>query len=262
MDKKLTEAWDLRAKVFKAEKEAVMQQSFPKVINNYIHKLHVDEILRILPEGRIECLDIGCGYGRVALEIAERKKVFVYGVDISKVFVNLFNKKLGKRGMAVVGELTNLPFEDNKFDCVICIATMMYLKEIKEQRKAISEMLRVVKRGSRIIVIEPNKTGDNIIKLFGFLPYFLRKILKKKKVETFGITYSWGRIDKLVKEAGGIKLEKKGYPFFTLFLLPMLVLSKISYKLATVFLEFINVLDDIFPFPRFSHVVTYIIKKP
>ena len=204
MDKKLIHAWDLRAKIFKTEREAVMQQSFPRVVNDYIHRLHLREVLRILPDDKINCLDIGCGYGRIALEIIKRKnKTFVYGVDISKVFVDLFNKSLKKKGRAVVGSLTNLPFEDNKFDYVVCIVTMMYLESIEDQKKAISEMLRVVKKEGKVILIEPNKTGDNIIKLFGFLPYILRKILKKKKVETFGIAFPFGRIDTLVEEKGG-----------------------------------------------------------
>lgn len=262
MDKKLVKAWDQRAEIFKTKKEAVMQQSFPKIINNYIHRLHLNEVLKVLPERNVKCLDIGCGYGRIASEvIGNRKNAFVYGVDISKVFVNLFNAKLKKRGRAFVGSLVSLPFEDNKFDCVICIVTMMYLEKDTDQRKAISEMLRVVKRGGRVILIEPNKTGDNIIKLFGLLPFFLRKILRRKKVETFGITFPWGRIDELVKGAGGTIIEKKGYPFFTLSLLPILALSKISTSLSLVFLRMISVLDNIFSFARTSYVATYVIKK-
>lgn len=263
MNSKLHLAWENRASVFGDKKEGVMQQSFPRLLNDYIHNLHMREVLKHLPKDACECLDIGCGYGRVASEIVKaNKKAFVHGLDISSVFVKLFNERIGEKGKAVVGDIKDLPFSDNKFDSVVCIVTMMYLKKESEQEKAISEMLRVVKSGGKIILIEPNQLGDNIVKLFGLLPFILRKILRRKKVETFGISFPAGRIKKLVDESGGKIMETRGYPFLAVSLLLIIALSKISKPLAAIFLKVIYLLDSIFPFPRFSHVITYVIEKP
>ncbi|MEX2007742.1 MAG: class I SAM-dependent methyltransferase [Candidatus Levyibacteriota bacterium] len=263
MKKKLVNAWEERARKFEDKKEAVMQQSFPPVLNEYIHKVHKDEILRGLPKVKCVCLDIGCGYGRMAIEVVNKnKEAFVYGIDISETFVSLFNEKLGKRGKGIVADVRKIPFKNNTFDYIYCIVSLMYLSTKKDQYLGIYEVLRVLKPGGKAIIIEPNTTGDNIIKLFGILPFILRKILVKKKVETYGISFEWNLIDKLVRKSGGVLVKKKGYPFFTMFFLPLFTIAKIFPKFANMTLNVVHKMDEKIPFSRTSNIVVYIIEKP
>lgn len=262
MNNKIKVAWEKRAALFKNQKEAVMQQSLPAVINDYIHRLHAKEITDFLPVGRCKCLDIGCGYGRLATEIVKSSsEAYICGVDISPTFVRLFNKNLRRRGRAKVADVRKLPFDSNYFDLIYCVVTLMYLESPKEQQKAIGEMKRVLKPGGRIVLIEPNKFGDNIIKLFGILPFILRNVMRKKKIETFGVTFDWGTIDEYIKRSGVKIIEKRGFPFFTMFFLGVLGLSKISQNLCRRFLDKLKRLDTFFPFPRFSYVISYIVSK-
>lgn len=263
MKDKIEIAWEKRAKIFKNKKEAVMQQSFPQVLNDCIHKLHAREVLRFLPRGKCKCLDIGCGYGRLAAEIVTRNKdAYVFGIDISKTFVDLFNKRLEEKGRAIAGDTRKLSYKSNSFDLVCCVATLMYLDKLQDQKKAIREILRVLKPQGIAVIIEPNLTGDNIIKLGGLLPFILRRIIGRKKVETFGISFPWGRIDELIRESEGKLFEKKGYPFLTIFFLPILTLSKISERLGALFFAVISKLDKTLSLPRLSHIITYIVIKP
>lgn len=262
MNDKIKLSWEKRARIFKNKKEAVMQQSFPSLLNEYMHNLHTKEVMKYLPKEECLCLDIGCGYGRLAKEVvAKNKKAKVLGIDVSKTFVSLFNKRLRERGKAFVGDARRLPFKSNSFDLVYCVVTLMYLEKLYDQKKAISEILRVLKPQGVAVIIEPNLSGSNIMKLFGMLPFILRKILGRKKVETFGISFPWRGIDKLVRESRGVILRKKGYTFFTIFFLPILTLSKISENLATIALAIISRLDRDFSFARFSHIITYVVLK-
>ncbi len=262
MNDKIKLAWERRAAAFKNKRQAVMQQSLPWSINQYVHELHVGDIMRVLPKGKCKCLDIGCGYGRLATELTRRNNgVFVSGIDVSPTFVHLFNKKLGNKGRAIVGDMRKLPFRSNSFDLVYCVVSLMYLEKPEEQQKAIYEIIRVLKSRGVAVIIEPNRTGDTIIKLFGLLPFILRKVLRRKKVETFGVIFSWGTIDGFIKHAGAKLVEKRGYPFFTLFFLTSLALSKISQKLSGFILSVIYRLDTFFPRARFSSVIAYIVTK-
>lgn len=262
MEIKLVDVWEKRAKTFKDKKESVMQQSFPSVLNDYVHRVHAQEVLKNLPRGECACLDIGCGYGRLAIEVASKnKEAFVYGIDISRTFVDLFSEKLGDRGKGVTGDVRKLPFKNNTFDYIYCVVSLMYLKTKKDQEMGISETLRVLKSGGKAVFIEPNTTGDNIIKLFGVLPFILRKILKRKKVETYGISFGWNVIDKLVMESGGKLIEKKGYSVFTIFFLPLFIISKISPYFASFILNGIGKIDERISISRFSNVVTYVFEK-
>lgn len=49
------------------------------------------------------------------------------------------------------GLITKIPFEDNKFDFVICLDTFEHIK-ISDRKKAIEEMLRVAKKKGMVII--------------------------------------------------------------------------------------------------------------
>ena len=69
--------------------------------------------------GRI--LELGCGDGSVSLEI-ESRGFEVSGIDIVPMAIEWANRKaIGQKANAdfQVGEVTNLPFPDKKFDVVV-----------------------------------------------------------------------------------------------------------------------------------------------
>jgi|GEM_PF-2513222 len=261
-EQKIQTAWENRAQIFKDTREAVLQQSLPPVLNNYVHQnIHLSEVFRMLPKGKITCLDIGCGYGRIAQEIVKKNnQAFVHGIDISETFISLFNKKLGKNGKGVVAGATNLPFKDNTFDFVVVIVTLMYLEEKADQQRALQEILRVLKPGGRALIIEPNENGTRITKAFGIIP-FLYRVFRKKKAETFGQSFPWNSIDTFIENAKGTLAEKRGYPIFTFLFIPLIVISKLSPKLTRLVLSVINRLDRILRFAKVSYLVSYSVFK-
>lgn len=262
MNIEIARAWEKRSKIFGANRKSVMEQSFPTVFNDFIEKIHLYEIKKIINPKMKYCLDIGCGYGRLAQEISRtHPNIFINGIDISPTFVKFFNKKLRKKGKAVVGDICKLPFKNNSFDYVWIVVSFMYLELEKDQKIGMKEIFRVLKPGGTVVLIEPNSLGVQTAKLGGLIPYLYRIILRKKKVETFGISFRWRRIDNLIKNSGGKLSKKKGYPFFTIFFLPILAISKISQTLAGVVLAIVYKIDNFFPIARFSYFITYVAIK-
>tara|TARA_Y100000996_G_scaffold414793_1_gene406812 strand:+ start:99 stop:782 length:684 start_codon:yes stop_codon:yes gene_type:complete len=91
--------------------------------------------------------DIGCGNGKNMLY---RKDCNNYGCDFSE---NLVNICLKKNLNVVVGDVLNIPFQNNKFDNTICIAVIHHLSTIEKREKAIQELIRITKPNGRILIL-------------------------------------------------------------------------------------------------------------
>lgn len=108
-------------------------------------------------------LDLGCGNGTNSFFIHEKTKATVTGVDLSDTRIEnaksiLTQSKNGKRGLDFIqGTATNLPFADSSFSHVWSQATIYH---VHEKRKALKEVMRVLKKGGMFIfddLIKPNK---------------------------------------------------------------------------------------------------------
>ncbi|WP_142412851.1 class I SAM-dependent methyltransferase [Hathewaya massiliensis] len=172
-------------------------------INYYLHMHFLKEHIG---EGK-NVLDAGCGAGRFSIEIAKSgSKVTL--LDISKEQLNIAKEKLGELNLLsnvedfILADLSNLSMiEDNKFDTVVCYgAPLNYLMENTE--KAISELVRVTKKGGNIVISVNSKWGVIRTQLgredFDFTSFF-------------GQPEYWA-IDKMVNTGDLLKHEKVNQP--------------------------------------------------
>ncbi len=90
-------------------------------------------------------LELGCGYGRILKYLHQLGFVNVIGVDGASSMLERCICAGQKNVM--LGEVTNLPFPSNSFDCVICIGTLSSVSNAKDRSDAISEIARVLKSG-------------------------------------------------------------------------------------------------------------------
>lgn len=108
-------------------------------------------------------LDAGCGYGRIAIPLAEAN-YDVTGIDISPVMLATARQRSQQAGASVrwvQGDLCQLPFADDEFDCVLCMwLTFNELLYEQDQRSALSEMIRVVRRGGWCFIDGPPYMED------------------------------------------------------------------------------------------------------
>jgi SAM-dependent methyltransferase len=99
---------------------------------------------------RPTALDAGCGPGLVMELFAP--SLDIMGLDIDPEMV----RRAGGRGFEVaLGDITDLPFEDNSFDVVYCSYTLLW---VHDQQKAVREMSRVSRR-SVVCLAEPDYGG-------------------------------------------------------------------------------------------------------
>jgi ubiquinone/menaquinone biosynthesis C-methylase UbiE len=95
-------------------------------------------------------LDAGGGTGRIAQQlIGKASQVVVF--DSSH---NMLRQARSKGGLLVVeGEVEQLPFHDQSFECVVLVDTFHHLAD---QGRSLNELWRVLAQGGRVVIEEPD----------------------------------------------------------------------------------------------------------
>lgn len=113
------------------------------------YKTRLAELLR--PRGGGRYLDVGCGTGEDALELARRYRVEVAGVDASETMV----AEARRRGLAgaLVADAHALPFGDASFGGAYADRVFQHLEH---PPVALAELVRVTRPGGRVAIADPD----------------------------------------------------------------------------------------------------------
>ncbi len=132
-----------------------------------ITKEEVDLIIQALDlkqDDRI--LDLCCGHGRHALELARRSFKNVEGLDISKYLISVARKCASEEGLNVKfteGDARCLPYPNDCFDAVLILGNSFgYFEDVNDDLIVLKEVYRVLKQQGRILIDLTN--GDYIRK--------------------------------------------------------------------------------------------------
>ena len=106
--------------------------------NFKIFKEHLESL------DRPRLLDAGCGWGRQIISYRKRGlKGEFFGVDISKASVH-YGKTVDPHINFIVADIQHLPFKDQCFDAVICLAVVTQIRHNKGTENSIREFSRVL----------------------------------------------------------------------------------------------------------------------
>lgn len=114
------------------------------------------KVLEFLPAGGERILDAGSGpiqypeYLEYSAGFSKR-----VCVDLSELALDEARKKLGDRGDYVQASLLALPFPDGHFDAAVSLHTLYHIQR-ERQEEAVRELLRVLKAGSRAVIVYAN----------------------------------------------------------------------------------------------------------
>ena len=129
-------------------------------------------IRKLLPKRMEKFADVGGGYGRLANEYLKRAhKIYIF--DYSKSELKQAKETFGDQIETKAGDIYNLPFKDGELDGLLMVRVTHHLKDLK---KAVNELYRVLKPGGVAVIEVANKRT---------LPKMARFITRRSKVNPF-----------------------------------------------------------------------------
>lgn len=137
--------------------------------------------VRELKGGEGWMLDVATGTGDVAIEIIRqgglRKKVF--GLDFSEPMLRKARDKIGGRNLLQkvvlgLGDALALPFRPNTFGGSLMA---FGLRNIMEKERAISEMVRVVRPGAKVVILEFTLPRKGLMRKI--YPFYFQRVLPR-----------------------------------------------------------------------------------
>ena len=99
-------------------------------------------------------LSVACGTGEIELYFVRKYHCRLTGIDISEKFIAKAHNKAGKYKLSqftkfLIGNGSNLVFNDSSFDVIICIGALCAF-----YYSGLSEFYRVLKLGGKAIIID------------------------------------------------------------------------------------------------------------
>jgi demethylmenaquinone methyltransferase/2-methoxy-6-polyprenyl-1,4-benzoquinol methylase len=150
----------------------------------------VNELKEIMPK---RILDLATGTGDFAIASLRLKPDEIVGMDISEGMLEVGRQKMQQRKFDNIismkyGDSENLPFEDNYFDA---LTVGFGVRNYENLNKGLSEMLRVVRPGGKIVILEFSKPKRFPVKQYYafhskyIIPFFGKRISKDEKAYAY-----------------------------------------------------------------------------
>lgn len=175
-------------------------------------KLEFEKFFKFLnlPKGA-NVIELGSGYGRFALQLLKRGYK-VTAVDISQesldvLFYQAKKNNLDKNLKLVKSDFSKLEFI-NAYDGAYCISTFHLLSGKERQRiKIFSNLLKSVKKGGTVVVIEPNPLNPF------FYPFYMFSSQVSWEIEKTFMKSSEANLKRIFRKLGlsGVEVSHMGF---------------------------------------------------
>jgi ubiquinone/menaquinone biosynthesis C-methylase UbiE len=157
----------------------------------------LDQILKDRIKQSDKILDAGCGSGRNLIYFANNN-FDIYGIDSDKVKIESLQKQYNATNFKIA-KLEKIPFDDAKFDYIICNAVLHFAKNTVHFFNQFTELLRVLKPNGTIFIRMTSNFGieHKVIEIGGNVyeipdqtqRFLLTKPLLKKLQTDFNFTF-------------------------------------------------------------------------
>ncbi len=153
---------------------------------NHLFSLNIDKTWRrralkhiVDPHKVQSILDVACGTGDFSIEISKHANpsTIVQGLDLSSSMLSVMSTKIASLGLQDriaprQGNCEAMDYDDNCFDVV----TIGFgIRNFENREKALSEILRVLKPGGKLVILELSIPSIPLIR--GLYLLYFRRIL-------------------------------------------------------------------------------------
>jgi ubiquinone/menaquinone biosynthesis C-methylase UbiE len=139
-------------------------------------------------------LDVGCANGYSTMrQLENNKNIKIVGIDFSEGMIKEANIKYNNKSATfLVGDICKIDYDDNIFDVSYTTRTLINLPNWELQKKGINELLRVTKRGGKVLLLEAFweplvrlNSIRNILNLKSLKEHDFNRYIKEEFLENF-----------------------------------------------------------------------------
>ncbi len=154
-----------------------------------------------LKDKKGKVLDVGCGSGRNFLKIDGLEW---FGVDFSEKMLEYAKSNADKKGIKIElkkSKSSKLPYENNFFDCVLCVAVLHCIDSADERKNTIEEIYRVLKPNCEALISVWGRKSPRLKtkKKECFISWTIKE---NSKIKRYTYVYDKNELENLVKETG------------------------------------------------------------
>lgn len=120
-------------------------------VQRFWHAQKFKKVINSIKSKDAKTLDIGCGPG-VLFSLMPNSE-FCIGFDISKEQIKFARNHTKK--FFVVGDLKDMPFKDNTFDCITMVEVLEHIDR-KDAIKTLKRLNKLLKSGGSLMLTTPN----------------------------------------------------------------------------------------------------------
>lgn len=180
----------------KKQNQALFFESFSDHFDSYMNKYDLDKrmdlVFNYLLKGEklknVKLLDAGCGTGWFSQK-ALSYQAKVYSLDLGDKLLEKTAEKCDYKSKLIKGDILALPFQNNYFDIVI---SSEVIEHTHKPKKAIAELVRVLKENGILILTTPNKLWYPVL--------FLSSMLGLRKYKGMENWLSYEEIKEAIKK--------------------------------------------------------------
>ena len=133
------------------------ERFMPEIENEELTAEHMQRYVSVLPivKGKV-VVDIASGEG-YGTNILAKEALSIIGFDISKDAVENASRKYVRDNLRyAVGDVAQIPLEDNSVDVIVSFETIEHVDENK-QKKFLKEAKRILNQDGILVISTPNK---------------------------------------------------------------------------------------------------------
>jgi len=164
---------------------------YAKLVTRHSTQLYADRVDMVQFVGEKKVLDVGCGFGQWAIELARRNRSVV-GVDPNPLLIKAAKRLAELHEMEnlafCVDALPNLGFPDESFDLIWCWSVLMFVN----RPAVLREFHRLLRPGGRFLAGAVNARGRWLYKTLQSLNPLNPRLFRLRRLRQCWATFRSG----------------------------------------------------------------------
>ncbi|MBU0647916.1 class I SAM-dependent methyltransferase [Patescibacteria group bacterium] len=129
------------------------------LLSNYLENQRIKQIVKLIPLGQFDILEIGCGDAKIIDFIRPAIRTYT-GIDVLSEQIKT-NRQRFPTGNFIEADINQYNWPDQKYDMIILVAFIEHL-DYEQNQKLFDNLAKVLSNNGKIIMTTPHPQAEKI----------------------------------------------------------------------------------------------------